>query len=112
MGRFSRYFGNSVPFHSNYAVQHGIDNTTKNPNTLANIYYTGIKIVDPIYRFGKARGWQAVVESWYRSKVVNKGVKGDRNSGHLSGKCVDFAMYKQGVLIPPEVWWGELEDHL
>jgi len=114
MGRFSRYFGNSVPFHSNYAKKHGIDNTTKNPNTLANIYYTGIKVVDPIYRFFKTKDkrYSVIIESWYRNKIVNKGVKGDRNSGHLSGKCVDLAVNFEGVLVPPGQWWAMLEANM
>ena len=84
-------------FRSKKAEQRRIDNTTSDPAILNNVIYLVENNLQP------ARDWAQeplIVNSWYRSKELNKAVGGSPTSFHSYGAAADirFANYDRSLM--------------
>jgi zinc D-Ala-D-Ala carboxypeptidase len=71
---------------SDYAIRHGINNTSSDHEILANLHILaqGLERVRHIFML------PLIVSSGYRSPRVNAGVGGSKTSAHLRGLAADF----------------------
>lgn len=68
------------------ATEHGIDNNVYDPLILRNMVYVATSCFDTLREFaGAALG----VNSFFRSKELNKKVRGSSTSQHLDGSAID-----------------------
>ena len=72
---------------SNKATELGIDNTIPDENVADNIRALVFNVLQPLR---DACGHPLRVNSGYRSKVLNKAVKGAANSQHTRGEAADI----------------------
>ena len=72
---------------SNKAAELGIDNTIPDENVADNIRALVFNVLQPLR---DACGHPLKVNSGYRSKVLNKAVKGAANSQHTRGEAADI----------------------
>lgn len=88
--RISKWFSLREFTFSPTAVSHNIDNTPTK-EVIENIRLVATNILDKVRdRFGLVR-----VTSGYRSKQLNKIIKGSPTSEHLTGNAVDFVVPNQ-----------------
>ncbi|MGL5351025.1 MAG: D-Ala-D-Ala carboxypeptidase family metallohydrolase [Cetobacterium sp.] len=83
--KISKYFTLKEATNSSVARKYGIKNIPTN-SEYKNIVYTAQRM-DEVREALKTRVY---VTSWYRSKKLNKRVKGSSNSYHQNGLAVDF----------------------
>lgn len=80
---------------SQTAARLGIDNTPP-PEVLANLR----RLAQALEQVRSALGGAPIlISSGYRSPVLNKAVKGARNSAHVSGLAVDFTVPRFGSVL-------------
>ena len=72
---------------SNKAAELGIDNTIPDENVADNIRALVLNVLQPLR---DACGHPLKVNSGYRSKALNKAVKGAANSQHTRGEAADI----------------------
>ena len=71
---------------SNTAIRHGIDNTP-NADQLTNMELVAKACFEPV------RNWYGKpikINSFFRSDILNKKVKGSKTSQHVQGKAIDI----------------------
>lgn len=71
---------------SQTAARNKLDNTPP-PELLPTLRLTAKMIFDPLY---DAAGGRIRINSFYRSPMVNKAVKGSKNSQHVVGEAIDI----------------------
>lgn len=71
---------------SSYAIRQGIDNSTNDPDVLANL---GM-LAAALERVRTVLALPIHVDSGYRCPAVNKGVGGSKDSDHMKGLAADI----------------------
>lgn len=71
---------------SQTAARHRIDNTPP-PELLPTLRLTAKMVFDPLYDASSGR---IRINSFYRSPLLNKAVKGAKNSQHVVGEAIDI----------------------
>ena len=73
-------------FKSQTATRNGIENTTTDPEVLANMKHVAELFEQIRANFGKPIG----ISSFYRSPALNKAVGGAKTSQHVRGEAIDI----------------------
>lgn len=82
----SRHVSLSDAVASQTAVRHRIDNTPP-PELLPTLRLTAKMVFDPLYDAAHGR---IRINSFYRSPLLNKAVKGSKTSQHVVGEAIDI----------------------
>lgn len=95
-------------FKSIEAIKRGINNTTNDETILSNMKHVAINVFEPLRKhFNRPIG----ITSFFRSKLLNKAVKGASNSQHLTGEAMDIDADVYGGLSNAETFhW--IKDNL
>lgn len=91
-------FSMSELIHSETAKKNGIDNMPKDSEILDNLLLLIVNVLQPIRDY---TGKPIIINSGYRSLVLNAYVGGVKNSQHLNGKAADIVIkgltIKEGI---------------
>ena len=82
----SEHITEAEAFKSQTATRKGIDNTTTDPEVLANMKHVAELFEQIRANFGKPIG----ISSFYRSPALNKAVGGAKTSQHVKGEAIDI----------------------
>jgi uncharacterized protein YcbK (DUF882 family) len=82
----SEHITEAEAFKSQTATRKGIDNTTTDPEVLANMKHVAELFEQIRANFGKPIG----ISSFYRSPALNKAVGGAKTSQHVRGEAIDI----------------------
>lgn len=82
----SEHITEAEAFKSQTATRKGIDNTTIDPEVLANMKHVAELFEQIRAKFGKPIG----ISSFYRSPALNKAVGGAKTSQHVRGEAIDI----------------------
>jgi hypothetical protein len=84
--KISNYINIKEAIKSKTAIKYNIDNT---PNTeeLLNMQNLGFRFFDPLREHFDT---PIFVSSFFRSKKLNKKIKGAKNSDHITGQAIDI----------------------
>lgn len=97
----SHHISEAEAFKSITAIKRGIDNTTTDPEILANMKHVAMHVFEPLRsHFNRPIG----ITSFYRSPELNKAVKGAKNSNHLKGEAIDIDADVYGNLTNKEIF--------
>jgi len=86
MKKISKHISYKESTHSNYAQQYNIANKPKAEH-IENMELVAEKIFEPLREWV---GNPIKVNSFFRSKELNKGIKGSSVSAHLNGQAMDI----------------------
>lgn len=88
-------------FKSAEAIKRGIDNTTNDETIIANMKHVATNVFEPLRKhFNRPIG----ITSFWRSKLLNKAIKGASNSQHLTGEAMDIDAEVYGGLSNAEIF--------
>lgn len=100
MRRLSKHFTLAEAFHSDYALRHGIDNTTEDPHILANLGLVAHEGLEPIRAHYKIA---YSPNSFYRCLELNTALNGSPNSQHMRGEGADIKL--PGIACVDLAYW-------
>lgn len=100
MNNISEHITYEEAIHSDYAINHKIDNTP-NAEQLSNMRVVAENIFEPTrVHFGVKIG----LDSFFRSQLVNIGVGGSKTSDHMQGKSMDINGHLYGGVTNKEIF--------
>src|SRR5665213_2462311 len=94
----TKHFSIEEVQHSNYATEHGIDNTLPS-KYYGNAMNLAMFVLEPIRQHW---GIPFSPTSWYRCERVNGGVGGEPDSQHLIGQAADISVPKVSLMALAE----------
>jgi hypothetical protein len=96
----SEHITEAEAFKSQTATRKGIDNTTTDPEVLANMRHVAELFEQIRANFGKPIG----ISSFYRSPALNKAVGGAKTSQHVRGEAIDIDADIYGKISNKEIY--------